>query len=231
MFDFQAGEILLINKSYKWTSFDVVGKIRQVLKQQLGIKKIKVGHAGTLDPLATGLLIVCTGKYTKRIEEFQGMDKTYSGTFYLGATTPSYDMETAVDKTFEISHLTEKEIIGACKKFTGLQQQVPPLFSAVKIGGRRAYDFARNQQECKIEPREINIININITAIRLPEVDFMIVCSKGTYIRALARDLGNALGCGAYLNALRRDAIGTYKIEDAITPEQFEFLIAQQANK
>jgi tRNA pseudouridine55 synthase len=226
-FHFLDGEILLINKPLKWTSFDVVGKIRVMLKYRLGIKKIKVGHSGTLDPLATGLMIICTGKFTKRIDEFQNQDKVYTGTFRLGATTVSYDLESPVQNKIDVSGLKPEDILEKSKLFVGEQQQIPPMFSAVKVDGKRAYEMARNGQEFVIEPKTINIKRFEITKIHLPKVDFLVECSKGTYIRALARDFGEALGCGAYLSALCRTKIGDFLLEDAITTEQLEALIIQ----
>jgi len=226
-FHFLEGEILLINKPYKWTSFDVVGKIRVLFKYRLGIKKIKVGHSGTLDPLATGLMIICTGKFTKRIDEFLCQDKVYTGTFCLGATTPSYDLESKIEDVKDISHITTEDIIEKSKLFIGEIEQIPPIFSAVKVDGKRAYDMARKGQEFVIEPKIINIKSFEITNINLPYVEFRVECSKGTYIRSLARDLGEALGCGAHLTALCRTNIGEYKLEDAITLEQLEALVIQ----
>ncbi|MEI6123624.1 MAG: tRNA pseudouridine(55) synthase TruB [Bacteroidota bacterium] len=224
-FHFLDGEILLINKPYKWTSFDVVAKIRSMLKYRVGIKKIKIGHAGTLDPLATGLLVLCTGKFTKRIDEFQNQDKVYTGTFFIGATTPSFDLETKVNQTFDISALTEKDVIKAAKKFIGEQDQVPPMYSAIKIDGKRAYESARKGEEITIEARPINIKRFEIKSVNLPVVEFEVACSKGTYIRSLARDLGVELGCGAYLTSLCRTAIGDFLLTDAITVEQLEALV------
>jgi tRNA pseudouridine55 synthase len=219
-FDFLSGEILLLDKPYGWTSFDVVNKVRYAIRKDLGIKKIKIGHAGTLDPLATGLLILCTGKFTKKIEEFIGYDKEYTGTFILGATTPSYDLETEIDKTYPTDHLTEELIRDAVRQFTGETEQVPPLFSAKKIGGRRAYKFARNEEEIELKPHRIRISAFEINGVSLPEVQFRIACSKGTYIRALARDLGTALNTGAYLSSLCRNRIGPYYLRDAYQIEE-----------
>jgi tRNA pseudouridine55 synthase len=227
-FNFPEGEILFIDKPYKWTSFDVVGKTRYMLKRILGIKKIKVGHTGTLDPLATGLLILCTGKATKKIEEFLNLDKVYSGSMILGATTPSYDLETEINQTFDISGLEENDVLQNVKKFIGIQDQIPPVYSAIKINGKRAYEFARNQQECVIEPKKINILSFEITSIHLPVVEFRVECSKGTYIRSLVRDFGESLGSGAHLTSLCRESIGNYSLKDAISIEQLEFLVSQQ---
>ncbi|MEI6764462.1 MAG: tRNA pseudouridine(55) synthase TruB [Bacteroidota bacterium] len=221
-YHFEEGETLLINKPYAWTSFDVIGKMRVILKYRIGLKKVKTGHAGTLDPLATGLLIVCTGKFTKRIDEFQGMEKEYTGTFRMGATTPSFDMETDEDAHFDYSHLTESLINQSAQKFVGELMQEPPIFSAVKIDGKRAYEHARKGRSVLLEPRKITISEFEITRIALPDIDFRIVCSKGTYIRALARDYGTELNCGAYLSALCRTRIGIYRLSDAMTMDEFE---------
>jgi tRNA pseudouridine55 synthase len=208
------GRLLLINKALDWTSFDVVNKLRNKLK----IKKI--GHAGTLDPLASGLLIVCVGKMTKRIEEFMGLEKEYTGKFILGQTTPSYDLETEVSEAKDISHLNEELIKDAAKPFIGVISQLPPQHSAIKIGGKRAYSFARAGNEIELQPRNVEVKAFEITHIALPEVSFRIICSKGTYIRSIARDFGNHLGVGAYLGALCRTRIGTFRLEDALTVEQ-----------
>lgn len=207
------GRVLLINKPLEWTSFDVVNKLRYKLK----IKKI--GHAGTLDPLATGLLIVCVGKMTKQIESFMGLEKEYTGTFVLGQTTPSYDLETEVSEQKDISHLTVDEIASAVKSLTGKIAQLPPAHSAIKIGGKRAYKFARKGKEVELQPREVEVKEFEITSLQLPQVHFRVVCSKGTYIRSLARDLGEKLGVGAYLSQLCRTRIGTYKLENALSIE------------
>jgi tRNA pseudouridine55 synthase len=214
-FQFAEGEILLINKPYTWTSFDVVNSFRMFLKSKLGIKKIKIGHAGTLDPLATGLLILCTGKFTKKIEEFKEFDKEYTGVFTLGATTPSFDLESEIDVRFDTGEVTEKIIIAAAEMFVGEQMQVPPQFSAIKIRGRRAYDYARQDEEVKLAAKRIEIKAFEITKIEIPEVHFRIACSKGTYIRAMARDFGLALKNGAHLSALCRTRIGPYHLRDA----------------
>ncbi len=214
-YNFEEGEVLLINKPLTWTSFDVVNRLRNSLKKYLNVKKLKVGHAGTLDPLADGLLIICTGKFTKRIDEYQGQEKEYTGTFYLGATTPSFDLEQEVDQTFETSHITEAMITAAAEKFTGDILQVPPVFSAIKVDGKRAYRYARKDEELVLAARPVTIREFEITRIALPEVDFRISCSKGTYIRSLARDFGLALSSGAHLTALRRTRIGDFRLEDA----------------
>jgi tRNA pseudouridine55 synthase len=210
-FDFAAGELLLVNKPYKWTSFDVVGKLRNSFKPL----KLKVGHAGTLDPLATGLLIICTGKMTKQIDTFQAEEKEYTGTLVLGATTPSYDMETEPDQTFDITALTDEQIRSACEQFTGDIQQYPPAHSAIKIDGERLYEKARRGEEVELHLRSVTISEFEITRIELPEVDFRVVCSKGTYIRSLVNDFGRALDNGAYLSKLTRTRSGNFKLADA----------------
>ncbi|KAA9345864.1 tRNA pseudouridine(55) synthase TruB [Adhaeribacter soli] len=212
-YDFEAGEILLLDKPLTWTSFDLVKKVRNSLR----IKKI--GHAGTLDPLATGLLILCTGKFTKKIEEIQAQEKEYTGTITIGATTPSFDLETEVDSTCDIAHITEEELRQAAEGFVGVIAQIPPIYSAVKVNGERAYTLARRGEEAEIKAKNIEIKSFEITRIELPEVDFKVVCSKGTYIRSLARDFGAKLGCGAHLSKLVRTRIGNYKLEDALSVE------------
>lgn len=214
-FDFENGELLLINKPYGWTSFDAVTSIRYAIRHYLG-KKIKVGHAGTLDPLATGLLLICTGKLTKQIESFQNLTKEYRGTFNLGATTPSFDKETEIDEKYDTSHLTDDIIRQATLKFIGKIKQRPPMHSAVWIDGKRAYEYARREQEVKIKEKIVEIHKFEIISINLPVVGFMVSCSKGTYIRSLVRDFGEVLRCGAFLSGLNRTRIGEYKIEDAI---------------
>ena len=215
LIDIQAGTMLLVDKPMHWTSFDVVNKVRWAIKSALGIRKVKVGHAGTLDPAATGLLIICVGKMTKQIEQFQGLNKTYEGTLKLGATTPSYDSETAIDEHFPIEHITDERITAASKSFEGSIMQKPPIFSALKKDGVRLYKLARKNIEVEIKARPVYIDRFDITRIEMPEVDFEVVCSKGTYIRSLAFDLGAALESGAYLTALRRTAIGPHRIDDA----------------
>jgi tRNA pseudouridine55 synthase len=209
--EFVEGKLLLVNKPYNWTSFDVVGKIRNAFKPL----KLKVGHAGTLDPLATGLLIICTGKMTKLIDTFQAQEKEYTGTMILGETTPSYDMETDADQKFDTSHITEEQIRDACKQFIGDIQQYPPAHSAVKIDGERLYEKARRGEDVELRLRNVIITEFEITGIALPEVNFRVVCSKGTYIRSLVNDFGKALNNGAYLSKLRRTRSGDYKIDDA----------------
>lgn len=220
-YNFAEGEILLFDKPYHWTSFDVVGKVRNYIRRYLGVKSIKVGHAGTLDPLATGLLIVCTGKSTKQIDNLQASDKEYAGTFVLGATTPSFDLEKEVDVRWPDAHITELMIRQAAAAMTGPQMQIPPVFSAVKVDGKRAYDYARDNQEVIIAPKPIVITEFEITRVIMPEVGFRIVCSKGTYIRAIARDFGQALGSGAYMSELRRTRSGEFRVADAFDPETF----------
>lgn len=220
--DFQEGKVVLLDKPLTWSSFQAVNKVKWSLKKHLGLKKIKVGHAGTLDPLATGLLIVCTGKFTKRISELQGMAKEYTGTFYIGATTPSYDLETEVDETFPSGHVNETLIAATLQQFIGEIDQKPPVFSAIKKDGKRLYEHARKGEEVEIASRKTTIHEFEITRIALPEVDFRVVCSKGTYIRSLAYDFGLALNSGAHLTALRRTKIGAFSVENAITPDAFE---------
>ena len=213
--DFQAGEVILIDKPYEWTSFDVVNKLRY------GLKVKKIGHAGTLDPLATGLLILCSGKKTKEIEQYQAQEKEYTGTLVLGQTRPSIDKETEVDSETDISHLSQEEIKKAALNFQGVIQQVPPQHSAIKVKGKRVYKHARAGEEIVLQPREVSVPLFQLTRIELPEVDFRVICSKGTYIRSLVRDLGQALGVGAYLSDLRRTRIGNFKVEDAEPPIEF----------
>lgn len=210
-FDFATGELLLINKPYKWTSFDVVGKIRNSLKPL----KLKVGHAGTLDPLATGLLIICTGKLTKQIDTFQAEEKEYTGTLVLGATTPSFDLETAIDSEFPFLHLTDEQIYNATSTFKGNIEQFPPAHSAVKVNGERLYVKARLGEEVELRTRQVTVNEFEITRIALPEVDFRIVCSKGTYIRSLVSDFGKKLDNGAYLSKLIRTRSGNFLLRNA----------------
>ena len=219
--DFQEGKVLLIDKPLTWTSFDVVNKIRYQIKQLKGIKKIKVGHAGTLDPLATGLLIVCTGKYTKRIHEIQNAEKEYTGTFVLGATRPSYDKETPIDEEFPIDNITDKDIIKAAKNLTGSIKQIPPIYSAQRINGVRAYKKARKNQPIQMEAKQVTISEFEITNIDLPTVSFRVVCSKGTYIRSLVHDLGKGVNNGAFLASLCRTRIGDFKLKDGLSLEEF----------
>lgn len=207
----QNGQLLLINKPLGWTSFDVVNKLRYKLK----IKKI--GHAGTLDPLATGLLIICTGKMTKQIDSFMGLEKEYTGTFVIGQTTPSFDLETEVSDPVDITAITGQAIRDAAQSLTGKISQLPPAHSAIKIDGKRAYKFARQGKEVELKPREVEVVEFEITSVALPNINFRIVCSKGTYIRSLARDLGEKLGVGAYLSQLCRTRIGNFKLEDSVS--------------
>ena len=210
------GEILLIDKPYGWSSFQAVKKVKWLLKAK------KVGHAGTLDPLATGLLILCTEKKTKEIESIQGQEKEYTGTITVGATTPSYDMETEPNQTFPFDHITLELINETLPKFIGDISQIPPLFSAIKVDGKRAYTLARQGSDHELKSRIINIREFEITRFELPEIDFRVCCSKGTYIRSLAFDFGKALGSGAYLSALRRTKIGNYSVENAIEPQNVQ---------
>jgi len=219
--DYKNGEVLLIDKPLNWTSFQVVNKLRWEIRQAFSIKKIKVGHAGTLDPLATGLLVICTGKMTKQIDTFQGQVKEYTGTFVLGSTTPSFDLETEINNTFPIEHITEESIQSAIKGFIGEIEQIPPVFSALKKDGKRLYEFARAGEKVEIKSRKVFVEDFEITRIALPEVDFRIVCSKGTYIRSLANDFGKALDSGAHLSALIRTRIGDFKLDDAVSIENF----------
>ncbi|UZH56377.1 tRNA pseudouridine(55) synthase TruB [Salinimicrobium tongyeongense] len=219
--EFKAGQILLFDKPLEWTSFQLVNKVRWLIRKNFRIKKIKVGHAGTLDPLATGLLILCTGKSTKLIESLQGQEKEYTGSFTLGATTPSYDMETEVDETFPIDHLTTERIHEATKAFLGDIQQRPPVFSALKKDGKRLYEYARSGEEVEIPTRSVNISEFEITKIDRQKVHFRVVCSKGTYIRSLAHDFGRELNSGAYLSSLRRTRIGDYSLANALTVDSF----------
>ena len=224
-FDFEKGELLLIDKPIDWTSFDAVNKVRRLISRRIG-KKLKVGHAGTLDPKATGLLLICTGAMTKRINNLVGLEKEYTGTMFMGATTPSYDSETGINQEFDTGHLNPEIIRAATKNFIGEIQQVPPQFSAKLVDGKRAYLSARKNKEVRIEPVTITIDEFEITRVELPEVSFRVVCSKGTYIRSLARDFGEAVHSGAYLISLRRTRIGQYGIMDALTIEQFEALLS-----
>lgn len=227
-FDFVAGEVLLIDKPLTWTSFDAVNRIRAMLKRYLGLK-LKVGHAGTLDPLATGLLIICTGKFTKRIDEFQALEKEYTGTFVVGATTPSFDLEHEIDRRFPVAHITDEMIREAAAKLTGDIEQVPPMFSAIKVEGKRAYELARKGEGSVIPPRKVNIREFEITRIERKadtiEVDFRISCSKGTYIRSLARDFGVLLNSGAHLTSLRRTRIGDFLVANGMTIDQLGLIV------
>lgn len=219
--DFKNGQVLLINKPLNWTSFQVVNKIRWLIKNKFGIKKIKVGHAGTLDPLATGLLIICTGKMTKKISSFQNQTKKYTGTFLLGSTTPSFDLETKPDNTFPVDHINKNLIITATKSFIGKIKQKPPIYSAIKKDGKRLYESARIGENIEINDRDIEILNFNISRINMPHIDFEVECSKGTYIRALANDFGKKLNSGATLYKLNRTKIGEYSVNKSISIEEF----------
>ncbi|NQW37538.1 MAG: tRNA pseudouridine(55) synthase TruB [Flavobacteriales bacterium] len=219
--DYLNGQVLLIDKPLNWTSFQVVNKLRFAIKKRYGIKKIKVGHAGTLDPLATGLLIICTGKLTKQINTYQAQEKTYTGTFTLGATTPSYDLESEINQTFPTAHINEDLLNEKLQNFIGVIDQKPPIFSAIQKDGKRLYDIARAGETIEIEPRKVEIKSFELTNISLPEVDFKVVCSKGTYIRSLAYDFGLALESGAHLSALRRTEIGKFSVENASSIEGF----------
>jgi tRNA pseudouridine55 synthase len=227
MRNFYQGEILLINKPYTWTSFQAVNKLKHGLKKHPSLLiddkyvHLKIGHAGTLDPLATGLLIVCTGKKTKEIQKFQDLPKEYTGTFFIGATTPCYDLEKPVDAVFPIDHITEKMVRETAASFIGKQEQTPPIFSAVMVNGERAYELARKGETAELKSRAIEICEFELTRIQLPEIDFRIVCSKGTYIRSIARDLGLRLKSGAHLTALCRTKIGDFSIERALEPQAF----------
>ena len=211
------GDVLFFDKPYKCTSFDIVGKVRRIVQKQAG-HKVKVGHAGTLDPLATGLLIICVGKMTKQIDTLQGQEKEYTGTFRMGATTPSFDLEHPIDQEYPIEHITPEMAREVAQQFVGQIEQVPPIFSAIKLAGRRAYELAREGSEAPIAAKQVTIHEFELTRIELPEIDFRVRCSKGTYIRSLARDFGAALGSGSHLTALRRTRIGDYSVEDAIKP-------------
>ncbi len=219
--DYQSGQVLLIDKPLNWTSFQAVNKLRWSIRQAFNIKKIKVGHAGTLDPLATGLLVICTGKMTKQIHIFQGQEKEYTGTFVLGGTTPSFDLETEIDQTFPTEHISEDLIHKTTKQFIGKIEQFPPVFSAIKKDGKRLYEFARAGEAVDIKSRQVEISEFEITQINGLELKFRVVCAKGTYIRSLAHDFGKALKSGAHLSELRRTRIGDFKVENGLTPEAF----------
>jgi len=218
--DFQEGSVILVDKPLDWTSFDVVNKIKYKLRHSLGIKKIKVGHAGTLDPLATGLLLVCTGKLTKNIDSLQAQQKTYSGHIMLGATTDTYDREFAPNAHFPTDHITKEMMVSKTMSFLGEIDQMPPIYSAIKVNGQTAYSLARRGKEVELKSRKISIYDFQIHAGNFPELSFECTCSKGTYIRSLAHDFGKALDSGAYLSSLRRDAIGDYHVKDALSIEE-----------
>ena len=217
--DFLEGTTMLVDKPYEWTSFDVVNKLRWNIKQHFNLKKVKVGHAGTLDPLATGLLVICVGKHTKKIDEYMVGKKEYTGTILLGKTTPSYDLETPFDRESSTEGITSEKIIEAASQLTGMIQQVPPVFSAKQVDGKRAYDLAREGKPVELKSNMVQVDVFEIDVTRFPEVDFRIVCSKGTYIRSLAHDMGQALGCGGTLIALRRTKSGDFSIADALQVE------------
>ena len=219
--DFKEGEILAFDKPYGWTSFGLVAKVRWQLCHRMGVKKLKVGHAGTLDPLATGVLLVCTGKATKRIEELQAHTKEYVATLKLGATTPSFDLEKPIDAVYPTEHITREMVEEVLTRFVGTIEQVPPVFSACKVDGSRAYDLARRGEEVELKAKTLVIDEIELLRCELPEIDIRVVCSKGTYIRALARDIGQALHSGAHLTALRRTRIGDRRVEDCLRLEEF----------
>lgn len=219
--DFLAGQLLLIDKPLGWSSFQAVNKLKWSIRKKFDLKKIKIGHAGTLDPLATGLLLVCTGKFTKKINELQGQEKEYTGTIRLGATTPSYDLETEINETFPTEHISEGLIQSAVQKFIGEIEQTPPIFSALKKDGKRLYEYAREGQQVEIKKRQVVVSEFEITEVELPVLKFRIVCSKGTYIRSLAHDLGVALESGGHLSELRRTKIGDYHVNKAQDPSDF----------
>jgi len=227
-FNFPEGEVLLFDKPLGWTSFDVVNLVRSFVRKIYGIKKLKVGHAGTLDPMATGLLIICTGKMTKQINAYQGMDKVYTGQMQLGATTPSFDKETEPDNHFDISGITMELMQSASKNFLGEIKQIPPVYSAIKIKGKRAYQYARDEEELKLKSRKVLIHDFQIINFEPPFVDFYVRCSKGTYIRSLVRDFGQSLNNGAFLTALKRTQIGDYKLSSAWTIENFKQEVLRQ---
>lgn len=229
--DFLNGQLLLIDKPLGWSSFQAVNKLKWAIRKKFDLKKIKIGHAGTLDPLATGLLLICTGKFTKTIPNLQGQIKEYTGIITLGATTPSYDLETEADATFPIDHITEEDILQNTKVFMGTIDQVPPVFSALKKDGKRLYEYARDGIEVDVKKRSITIFEFEIEEIKMPEIKFRVVCSKGTYIRSLAHDFGKALHSGGHLSALRRTKIGDYNVNKAVDPAVFaEDLLGKQTN-
>ncbi len=219
--DYLEGKVLLIDKPLEWTSFQAVNKIRWHIKKKFGLKKIKVGHAGTLDPLASGLLIICVGKETKNIHQYQGQEKEYTGTFTIGSTTPSYDLETEIDQTFSTDHITETLLVETTKQFIGEIDQTPPIFSAIKQDGKRLYELARKGKSTEIKSRKVTISEFELTKTSLPDINFRVVCSKGTYIRSLANDYGTVLNSGAHLSALRRTRIGNFSVNDALSIEEF----------
>ena len=224
---FEEGKILLMDKPVYWTSFDLVNKVRIMLRETLGLRKLKVGHAGTLDPLASGLMILCTGKATKRIEEYSGMDKEYTGEIFLGATTPSYDLETEIDATYPTAHITETQVRSVLEKFIGEQEQVPPVYSAKLVKGKRLYEYARKGIKEEVKPVKVVFKEIELLEFRIPVIKLRILCSKGTYIRAFARDVGIALNSGAYLSSLVRTAIGPYRLQEAMDLDRFKKFLEQ----
>jgi tRNA pseudouridine55 synthase len=223
--DFEEGKVLLFDKPLYWTSFDLVNKVRVMIKSFLGLKNIKIGHAGTLDPLATGLMIICTGKATKKVDEFRDLDKEYVASVHLGETTISYDLETEISGNFPVEHITEDLVISTLRRFIGEQNQMPPIHSAKMIGGKRAYEFARKGVHKELTPVKIIFREIDLLAFDLPEIKVRMVCSKGTYVRSFARDLGTALGSGAYLSSLERTAIGPFLLKNANSLENFENIL------
>ena len=226
-FDFKTGEVLLVDKPLNWTSFQVVNKLRWKIRHKIKVKKIKVGHAGTLDPLASGLLILCTGKQTKSIETYMGLEKVYSGTITIGATRPSYDMETDIDQTYPTDHISEELIRQTAKNMEGISEQMPPIFSAKKVDGQKAYDLARKGQDVTLKPKKIDIKQFTITAVDNTTVHFLITCSKGTYIRSIAHDFGLHLNSGAYLSSLRREKIGEFDVKGACSVEEWLDIIEE----
>ena len=219
------GSVLLIDKPYNWTSFQLVNKIRWLIKKKFNLKNIKVGHAGTLDPLAKGLMIIVSGKKTKQIINYQNLDKTYVGTFMLGSTTKSYDLETPINKTFNVDHISAKELNQVKKKFLGIIKQTPPIFSAIKKDGKRLYEYARNNEKVLIPKREIEIRKLNLDIQNFPEIKFIVECTKGTYIRSLVYDIGLSLNSGAHLTSLSREKIGEYSLKDAMSIDYFEKIL------
>ncbi len=228
--EFKTGQTLLFDKPLNWTSFQLVNKVRWLIRKSCHIKKIKVGHAGTLDPLATGLLIICTGKFTKTIPELQGQIKEYTGTFTIGATTPSFDLETEIDEKFPTGHITEELLQDTAKKFIGEIDQTPPVFSALKKDGKRLYEYAREGKEVEVKSRKVEISEFEIGPKEFPKVYFRVVCSKGTYIRSLAHEFGQALKSGAHLSELRRTGIGNYSVKEAMDITYFEKLLPSREN-
>jgi tRNA pseudouridine55 synthase len=224
---FDEGQVLLFDKPVYWTSFDLVNKVRNMIRSAFGIKKIKVGHAGTLDPLASGLMIICTGRCTKKIDEFRDLDKEYIATFHLGATTPSFDLETETDNQYPVDHITEEIVRQVLESFLGEQKQLPPMYSAKQIDGKRAYEFARKGIQKDLEPVTVYFRDIELLSFGIPDTKIRLVCSKGTYIRSFARDFGLALKSGSYLSALERTSIGSYNVNEAYTIEKFQEYIEQ----